>query len=328
MKKVSVLVISLLLFTVGCSLFEKEKKADTANVPKDNRTAYVVINGNTLYTDDFFKFAGVALKEMNESDLKNEEVKKYLVKNFIEHNLLLQEARRRNIKVDEKKINAVTESFLSEAGTQDLKVYSGSFDTDANALSEILREKFMVETLIADMINSNIDIKEDEIRQEYTELYSQKEPAKKAHLFQIFTTDKQVAEKAMAELKRGLAFNEVATRYSEGPEKEDGGDLGFIIDTDYPEIFGEAFKLKPGKISDIVKSEYGYHIFLVKEYSKPKKINYDDVKTQIHFSLYNKEQDKKIEELINELYKNADIEYLNDISLSDASLSVKSGSNR
>ncbi len=132
----------------------------------------------------------------------------------------------------------------------------------------------------------------------------------------------------MAELTRGLAFNEVAVRYSEGPEKEDGGDLGFIIDTDYPEIFGEAFKLKPGKISDIVKSEYGYHIFLVKEYSRSKKIDYDDVKTQIHFSLYNKEQDKKIEELINELYKNADIKYLTDINLNDASLSVKSGSNR
>ena len=246
---------------------------------------------------------------MNESDFKNQEVKNYLVKNFIEHNLLLQEAQRRNIKVDEKKISAVTESFLSEAGTQDLKVYSGSYDTDAKALSEILREKFMVETLISDMINSNIDIKEDEIKKEYIDNYSQKEPSKKAHIFQIFTTDKQVAEKAMAELTRGLAFNEVAVRYSEGPEKEDGGDLGFIID-------------------DIVKSEYGYHIFLVKEYSRSKKIDYDDVKTQIHFSLYNKEQDKKIEELINELYKNADIKYLTDINLNDASLSVKSGSNR
>ena len=101
---------------------------------------------------------------MNESDFKNQEVKNYLVTNFIEHNLLLQEAQRRNIKVDEKKISAVTESFLSEAGTQDLKVYSGSYDTDAKALSEILREKFMVETLISDMINSNIDIKEDEIK--------------------------------------------------------------------------------------------------------------------------------------------------------------------
>ena len=128
MKRLSVLLISLIFFTAGCSLFEKEKKEDTADTKQDNRTAYVVINGNTLYTDDFFKVAGVVLKEMNERDLKNEEVKKYLVKNFIEHNLLLQEARRRNIKVDEKKINAVTESFLSEAGTQDLKVYSGSFD--------------------------------------------------------------------------------------------------------------------------------------------------------------------------------------------------------
>lgn len=328
MKKFSVLLIFILLFSAGCNFFKKEETAENNNIQEDNRTAYVIINGKTLYTDDFFKFAGVALKEMNEKDLKNEEVKKYLVQNFIEHNLLLQEARRRNIQVDEKKINAVTESFLSEDGTQDLKVYSGSFDTDAKALSEILREKFMVETLIADMINSDIDIKESDIKQEYIELYSQKEPSRKAHLFQIFTTDKQVAEKAMAELKRGLAFNEVATRYSEGPEKEDGGDLGFIIDTDYPEIFGEAFKLKPGKISNIIKSEYGYHIFLVKEYSKPKKINYDDVKTQIHFSLYNKEQDKKIEELVNELYKNADIEYLSDINLSGTSTPITRGSNR
>lgn len=327
MKKLNIIVILLLIFT-GCNFFEKENKSVNNIQQNDNKTAYVRINGKTLYTDDFFKFAGVVLKEMNENDLKNEEVKKYLVKNFIEHNLLLQEAQRRNIKVDEKKINAVTESFLSESGTQDLKVYSGSYDTDAKALAEMLREKFMVETLISDIINANIDIKEEDIKKEYNELYSKKEPIQKAHLFQIFTTDKQVAEKAMAELKRGLAFNEVASRYSEGPEKEDGGDLGFIIDTDYPEIFGEAFKLKAGKISNIVKSEYGYHIFLVKEYSKPKKVNYDDVKIQIHFSLYNREQDEKIEELINELYKHADIEYLTDINFSNISTSNTSGNNR
>lgn len=327
MKKLNIIVILLLIFT-GCNFFEKENKTVNNIQQNDNKTAYVRINGKTLYTDDFFKFAGVILKEMNENDLKNEEVKKYLVKNFIEHNLLLQEAQRRNIKVDEKKINAVTESFLSESGTQDLKVYSGSYDTDAKALAEMLREKFMVETLISDIINANIDIKEEDIKKEYNELYSKKEPIQKAHLFQIFTTDKQVAEKAMAELKRGLAFNEVASRYSEGPEKEDGGDLGFIIDTDYPEIFGEAFKLKAGKISNIVKSEYGYHIFLVKEYSKPKKVNYDDVKIQIHFSLYNREQDEKIEGLINELYKHADIEYLTDINFSNISTSNTSGNNR
>lgn len=328
MRKVSILITVLLIFISGCNFFKKETKEDAVKTVQDNRTAYVVINGKTLYTDDFFKFASIALKEMNNKDLENNNIKKFLVDSFIEHNLLLQEAERRNIKVDEKKIGAVIESFLSESGTQDLKVYSGSYDTDAKALAEMLREKFMVETLIYDLINSNIDIKEDEIKQEYNQVYGTKEPEPKAHLFQIFTTDKQVAEKAMAELKRGLAFNEVAARYSEGPEKEEGGDLGFISDDVYPEIFGEAFKLKPGKISDIVKSEYGYHIFLVKEYRRPKKIDYNDVKTQIHFSLYNKEQDKKIEELVDELYKKADIKYLTDIDLSNFTAQDKSRSNR
>lgn len=57
-------------------------------------------------------------------------------------------------------------------------------------------------------------------------------------------------------------------------------------------------------------------------------MNYDDVKIQIHFSLYNREQDEKIEELINELYKHADIEYLTDINFSNISTSNTSGNNR
>ncbi len=320
-------LLSAIFFAVilsGCTFFSKDDKKESA--VKDNRTAYIIINGETLYDKDFYNFAGVALREMNEKDYKNQEIKQYLVNSFIEHNLLLQEAKKRNITVDEKKISAVTDSFLTEAGTQDLKVYSGSYTTDANTLSKILREKFMIETLIYNTINTNIDISEESIRKEYNENYSKAPVSRKAHLFQIFTTDKQVAEKAMAELKRGLSFNEVAGRYSEGPEKDDGGDLGYIVDTDFPEIFSEAFKLRVGRHSDIIKSEYGYHIFLVKDFGTPKRADYKDLKTEIHFSLYNKEQNKKIEELVNELYKNANIEYITDIKLSD--FAGKSGNNR
>ena len=190
----------------------------------------------------------------------------------------------------------------------------------------MLREKFMIETLIYNTVNANIDISEDEIKQEYDDNYSKMPIPRKAHVFQIFTTDKQQAEKAMAELNRGLSFTEVASRYSEGPEKDDGGDLGFILATDYPEIFSEAFTLKAGQYGEILKSDYGYHIFLVKEYSRSKPATFDELKTEIHFSLYNKEQNKKIEELVNELYKNATIEYLSNIELSD--YSIKSRSDR
>lgn len=319
MRKHYFLVTALvILFISGCSLFKKQEE-ETTKV-QDNKTAYIKINGQTFYDTDFFNFASVAIREMNEEDYKNAQIKQYLVESFIEHKLLLQEAERRNITVDEKRISAVTDSFLTESGTQDLKVYSGSYNTDAKGLSQMLREKFMIETLIYNTVNANIDISEDEIKQEYDDNYSKMPIPRKAHVFQIFTTDKQQAEKAMAELNRGLSFTEVASRYSEGPEKDDGGDLGFILATDYPEIFSEAFTLKAGQYGEILKSDYGYHIFLVKEYSRSKPATFDELKTEIHFSLYNKEQNKKIEELVNELYKNATIEYLSNIELSDYSI--------
>lgn len=325
MKKLYLLVMLLLIFSIsGCNLFSKDK--DSVNVVKDNNSTYVIINGETLYDKDFYNFAGVVLKELSEDDYNNKEIKQYLVDSFIEHNLLLQEAKKRNITVDSKQINSVTDSFLTESGTQDLKVYSGSFNTDANELAKILKEKYMIENLIYDIVNKEIDIPESAIKKEYNDNYANKVSSKRAHIYQIFTTDKQVAEKAMAELKRGLSFNEVAGRYSEGPEKDEGGDLGFIEDTVYPEIFSEAFKLRAGRYSEIIKSEYGYHIFLVKEYGMPRKVDYVSVKNDIHFTLYNKEQNKKIEELINELYKNADIEFITDINLSR--FTGKSGSSR
>lgn len=325
MRKHYFLVTALvILFISGCSLFKKQEEETTKE--QDNRTAYIKINGQTFYDTDFFNFASVAIREMNEEDYKNAQIKQYLVESFIEHKLLLQEAERRNITVDEKRISAVTDSFLTESGTQDLKVYSGSYNTDAKGLSQMLREKFMIETLIYNTINANIDIPEEAIKQEYNDNYSKTPIPRKAHVFQIFTTDKQQAEKAMAELNRGLSFTEVASRYSEGPEKEDGGDLGYITEsnTDYPEIFSEAFKLRAGQFGEILKSDYGYHIFLVKEYGRSKPATYDELRTEIHFSLYNKEQNKKIEELVNELYKNATIEYLSDIDLSDYSSTGRS----
>lgn len=323
MRKYSFLATVLVLILLsGCSLFKKQEE-ETPKI-KDNKTAYIKINGQTFFDTDFFNFASVAIREMNEEDYKNAQIKQYLAESFIEHKLLLQEAERRNITIDEKRISAVTDSFLTESGTQDLKVYSGSYNTDAKGLSQMLREKFMIETLIYNTINTNIDITEEEIKQEYNDNYSKMPVPRKAHVYQIFTTDKQQAEKAMAELNRGLSFTEVATRYSEGPEKEDGGDLGYILESDYPEIFSEAFKLKAGQFGEVLKSDYGYHIFYVKEYGKVKPATYDEVKTEIHFSLYNKEQNKKIEELINELYKNATIEYLSDIDLSDYSSKSRS----
>lgn len=306
------------LFVMSCN---KKNEDPVKQVEKaqqqiiDNKSAIIEINGEIFYDKDFYSYNSVVLKELDPKDYNNAEIKKNLIDDFIEHNLLLQEAKRRNVKVDEKEVGVALYGILNDSGAQDLKVYSGSYDTSTKELAKRVNEKMLIESLIYNVVNSEIEVSDNDIKNAYNQMYANAEPIRKAHLYQIYTKEKGDAEKALAELKRGLAFNEVAKRYSAGPEKENGGDLGYVVESDFPEIFSNAFKLRAGQFSDIIRSEYGYHIFLIKSYERVKKEPLNKVKEEIHFKLYNQEQDSKIKEFIDVLYKNATITYLHDISL-------------
>jgi peptidyl-prolyl cis-trans isomerase SurA len=73
------------------------------------------------------------------------------------------------------------------------------------------------------------------------------------------------AESALAEVRRGVDFSVVARRLSDDPgSKERGGDLGWFRRGQMVEAFERtAFRLRPGQISDIVTTPFGYHIILV-----------------------------------------------------------------
>lgn len=311
--KITVLFIIMAAALAGCG--ENKSPAGAETKQESARKAIMEINGRLLYEDDFYDFAGTVLKEMGGENMDNPEVKDKLLKDFTEHNMLLSEARRRGISINNERINRILDSFHTEEGVQDLKVYSGSYYTDHTKLAKLMQERLLVESLLNGVVNSQIVITEKELKDRYNTDEAKQKPETKAHILHIFTTKEETAEKAMNELRKGLSFNEVAERYSEGPEKKQSGDLGFISDGDFPEIFAEAFRLPTDKYSGIVKSDYGYHIFFVKKILRPKKINYEDVKSKIYMELYLQQQEDKTREFIDELYKNADIKYLDDVDL-------------
>lgn len=318
-------LIMVLMISSACTR-ENPPAATIDPVSKTASVPILDIDGKILTEEDFFDFANTVLREMDPESFGNEEVKQKLLKDFTEHNLLLMEAERRGVKVDDERIKTVLNSFRTESGSQDLKVYSGSFETDHNKLAKLMQERLIAESLLNDIINVRIVITEKDIKDYYNKNQGLAKPQAKAHILHIFTTDLEVARKAMAELKKGLSFNEVAERYSEGPEKSSGGDLGFVADSDFPEIFSEAFKLPAGKISDIVKSDYGYHIFYVKRFEKPKKISYESVKSKIQFELYSEQQEEKTRGFIDELYEKSIIKVINDVDLAHFGGKRSSGS--
>ena len=82
----------------------------------------------------------------------------------------------------------------------------------------------------------------------------------------ILVETEDEAKAVAEELKKGADFAELAKKKSKDPGASDGGDLGFFTkDQMVPEFSAVAFALEPGKISDPVKSQFGWHVIKVEE---------------------------------------------------------------
>jgi peptidyl-prolyl cis-trans isomerase SurA len=74
------------------------------------------------------------------------------------------------------------------------------------------------------------------------------------------------AEQALAQLKTGADFRQVAAAYSDAPDALQGGSLGWREGERLPAIFHDAIKaLKPGEISSVLRSSNGFHILKLNE---------------------------------------------------------------
>src|SRR4029077_7861106 len=109
------------------------------------------------------------------------------------------------------------------------------------------------------------------------------------------------AKAVVAELKKGADFAELAKKKSKDPGASDGGDLGFFTkDQMVPEFSAAAFSLEPGKISDPVKSQFGWHVIKVEEKRNRQPPDFDKVKPQIENYLTRKAQGATVEKLRSE----------------------------
>ncbi|HZT75782.1 MAG TPA: peptidylprolyl isomerase [Vicinamibacterales bacterium] len=203
---------------------------------------------------------------------------------------LEQEYRRRNDKVKLAVVSFTADSFRNQVQVSDADVAS-YFDAHKNDFKIPEKRKIRYALIDIDAIKAKINIPNADVERAYNnniEQYSTPEQVRASHILLKTAGKDDAAVKAKAEdilkqAKSGADFAELAKKYSEDEASaKNGGDLDYFgRGRMVPEFDQAVFAMEPGQISDLVKTQYGYHIIKLIDKKNAATRPLQDVRQQI-----------------------------------------------
>jgi peptidyl-prolyl cis-trans isomerase C len=178
----------------------------------------------------------------------------------------------------------------------DMKIVAKAADDEKIADGEdfkkrlaFTRSRLLMDSLLAS--EGKAATTDDAMKKVYEQASKEITGEEEVHARHILVETEDDAKAVEEDLKKGADFAELAKKKSKDPGASDGGDLGFFTkDQMVPEFSSVAFSLEPGKISDPVKSQFGWHVIKVEEKRKRKAPDFDQVKGQIETYVTRKAQ--------------------------------------
>ena len=219
-----------------------------------------------------------------------------------------QEFRRRNEKVKIAYVLIKPEDLQtkSEASAADLSAY---FEKNTARYTVPERRVARYALLDLEQLRLHANVPQDEIRAAYDQhldLYKVPDRAHVAHILfkTVGKTDAEVeeirknAEEVLKKAKSGANFADLAKQYSEDTTKDQGGDLDWIVrGQTVPEFEQVAFSLPKGSISDLVKTQYGFHIIKVIDRQTARTQTFDEVLPQILAALQEEKAERAADDI-------------------------------
>jgi peptidyl-prolyl cis-trans isomerase C len=260
--------------------------------------------------------------EQVESLKKN--VRQQAIETLINRILLFSEADRQHIEISADQVAVEISHLIDQFPSAEI------FETkiEAAGLSRERIEKDIARQLKIDMlIRQSMTALDIHITDEERELYYQKnsdhfsapEQVQASHILFMTTPETPDSERTrkrlelaglQGQIEKGADFSEMAKKHSDCPSKEKGGDLGFFERGKMVKPFEEvAFTLNPGEVSDIVETQFGYHLIKVLARKASKTSSFEEVKEHISNHLTAQKEQEAFFTYVRELRKAANIEY-------------------
>lgn len=173
---------------------------------------------------------------------------------------------------------------------------------------ELLKKDLLIQAGVKKVLDA-VTISDDEVKKYFEdnkEMFKGQASVKAKH---ILVDTEEKANEIKEKIDNGLAFEEAAKEFSTCPSSSQGGDLGtFTRGKMVPEFENAAFELEIGKVSEPVKTQFGYHLIKVDEKLPEVMKSFDEVKDSLKLNLLGQKQNMEYIKLINDLKQNQKVE--------------------
>ena len=241
---------------------------------------------------------------------------------MIEKELFYQEAVKRGMEIDEEILKAEREKTIKRlGGRKKFKAALKKAGLTDKQYQETLKKKHLVKNLISVEFIDKAQASDEEVKAYYEKNKNKFMRPEARQLTHILISVKPSADDEERKLKRARAqevidkikagenMSTVAWDYSDDPYRVKSGDYGLVHKGRlYPDLEKEVFQIEPGRLSEIVETIYGYHIFRVEKVKASEQLSLEDVHDKIQKELTEKKEKQLRETLATKLKSEARIE--------------------
>jgi len=284
------------------------------------------VNESVITWQDFDRMVAqveqrYARRGMQLSGSQLSEIKNNVLEELINRELLHQESQKSGVEVEAEEVKGQLDRMRSQYATEaEFKRALSVMGFSETNIELQVKERMEIRRFVNDRIAKTITIPEEDIKASYDShphIFKRPGSVQASHI--LIKVDPAADELQKAEarkeiamiqdrLKKGEDFADLAKAYSQGPSGAKGGDLGYFSRGQMVKPFETAaFALKPGEVSDIVETRFGYHIIKVFDKKPPVTISYEEARDRITQYLKNETVQKQLNQYVDELKKNATI---------------------
>ncbi|WP_224363470.1 peptidylprolyl isomerase [Hyalangium versicolor] len=301
----SSLLLALVLGAAGAVGCNKPPQQETDD------SVVATVNGEVLSRAEFEQELSRELSFAEAPERTPEEIepaKRALVDTLVMRMLLLQEAKLQNLTVTPEEVDR---QMLRLTGDYPTDSFSDALAQGQLSLSELRAresQRLIIEKLFSQHVYSRVAVTEEELRAYFAAHEADFQEPEQVHAAQLVVKGLDEAKRVQAQLKSGKKFADLARRYSLSADAKVGGDLGFFPRGQMPPAFDEVvFNMRPGQVSDVVSTEYGYHLFKVIEFKPGRKRDFTEVRSHVEARLVKAKQAEAQEAFEKELREKAKI---------------------